>query len=322
MNGQQGETTPFLIDTAQQHGHRVTAGMLKKWHLFGLLPRPKQKQLGRNREGKSLGSVTIYPPRTLAQLLRLLEMRSEGGRFNPERALWRLWWEGWPVDPESIRSRLGVESQQSNIAEVVRTLATEPLPPPLARMRKRAAADMFATLIKVMFQVLDKGVVGNWRLKSTFDALYKAGGLRDLRRSVSQEQMPDSGGTAVPGGPKPVIQSVIDLWVATSRDARNTAILEADGNALEQARRDLHTVATVTRDVWPVVSSLPEFSKSNAGRDLITHYQRAGFDALPCAVSYVLALRRVQVYAELFDLLSERAETIAVDVARAIRGHG
>jgi len=158
-------------------------------------------------------------------------------------------------------------------------------------------------------------------MTSGLEGLYKTSGLRDLRRSVFQEQMPDSGVTAVPGGPRSIIQSVLDMWTATSRDARNTAILEVNENALEQARRDLHTVATVTRDLWPVVSSLPELSKSNAGRDLITHYQRAGFDTLPYAVSYMLVLRRVPVYAELFDVLSERAETIAVDVARAIRGH-
>lgn len=319
MNDRQGETTQALIETAGQNGYRVTAVMLKKWHLFGLLPQPVQRPLGRSQGGKYLGTVTVYPPGTLAQLLRLLAIRAEGGRFNPERALWRLWWEGCPVDWEKLRDHLGIESRPSDIGEMIRELTIETLPPPLARMRKRVSVDAFASLMEFMLRVMGKKSVASWRIESGIQALYKAGGLSRLRRSVLNEKMPDFDGNALPSDVKPIALSVMELWAATSQEARHTAILEADADTLEQARRDLRTVAAVTLKVWPVISSLPELEASNAGRDLIAHYQEVGFDAIPPAVGYVLALRKLSVYAALFDVLSERAETIAAELERAIR---
>jgi len=323
MNERQGETTQALIESAGQHGYRVTAVMLKKWHLFGLLSSPKTPGLGRpsrhDNDERKRGSETVYPPGTSAQLLRLLAIRAEGGRFKPERALWRLWWEGWPVNPEKIRVRLMPDLTLRDAGDFLHTLATETLPPPLAGMRKRASTEVFVSLMEFMFRVMGNKSAASWRIESGIQALYKAGGLGRLRRSVSDEKMPDFGGNAQPSGVKPIALSVMALWAATSREARHTAILEADADALEHARHDLCTIATVTRQVWPVISSLTELDSSNAGRDLIAHYQQVGFDALPDAVGYVLALRRVQSYAAMFDALSEHADSIAVVLEQAIR---
>lgn len=86
---------------------RFQKGPFKQWRDRGLFPRPSQRP-GR---GKSHGKGAIYPPGTSAQVLRILEMRDELGRFDPERALWRLWWEGFSVEPAYIWKQLDTRLQ-------------------------------------------------------------------------------------------------------------------------------------------------------------------------------------------------------------------
>ena len=84
-----------------------------------------------------------------------------GGRFDPEGARWRLWWEGWLVDPEQIRTRLTTTEDAWDHAlatfraamddgdvDDALTLFTESrLPyPVLGRARQRAGGEAFATL--------------------------------------------------------------------------------------------------------------------------------------------------------------------------------
>lgn len=143
MDNRSDETAEALMTAASQAGHRITPVMLKKWRAAGLLPRPSQRSRGRGH-----GTETVYPAGSTGQLLRLLEIRAEGGRFDPERTLWRLWWEGWPVNPEHIWTRLdttfhAVEAWRvewrtlTPDERIERTTMPDRLPEPLRTIRKR-----------------------------------------------------------------------------------------------------------------------------------------------------------------------------------------
>lgn len=172
MDSTLGETADFLIQIATEHDPSGPPPPLKQWRDAGLLPRPKQRGLGREQ-----GSVAIYPAGTGAQLCRVLDLRNEqtatGRRFNRDAAFWRLWWDGVPVDSAQVRTRLRrmVEDWEVHTApwrdlsavpekrnaEVDR-LAQGPLPGPLKSVRRRVGGPgPFAALIKTLLDVAGSG---------------------------------------------------------------------------------------------------------------------------------------------------------------------
>src|SRR4051794_20444227 len=100
-----GEPRENVLAVAMTEDPRFSEVTFKKWRDRGLVPRP----IARPGRGRELGRAAVYPPGTTAQLLRVLAIRTEGGRFDPDRALWRLWWERWPVAPDGIRGLLAAE---------------------------------------------------------------------------------------------------------------------------------------------------------------------------------------------------------------------
>lgn len=88
-----------VIRYAAAFGNKVSAAQLARWHRAGLLPRPRQQPLGRG-----LGTATLYPSGTSAQLVALCQIREEERRLD--RVAFRLWWEGFSVDSQVIRNHL------------------------------------------------------------------------------------------------------------------------------------------------------------------------------------------------------------------------
>lgn len=103
-----GEPVEEVLRFATEYAPDFSPVMFKKWRDAGLIPRP----IRRPGRGKAQGKDSIYPDGTTAQLLRVLAMRSEPGRFNVNRALWRLWWDGWNIEPETIRELLGARQEE------------------------------------------------------------------------------------------------------------------------------------------------------------------------------------------------------------------
>src|SRR5215470_20045408 len=85
------ESKNYLVEVSG-----VTERQITRWHFEGLIPKPKQRRLGRGR-----GTETVYPIGTAKQLLALVNIRSKKRRLAPIG--WGLWWQGYPVDMELIR---------------------------------------------------------------------------------------------------------------------------------------------------------------------------------------------------------------------------
>lgn len=88
-----------LIAEANEHGFRVTKNQLARWHRSGLLPAPYQRHLGRGK-----GTASVYPVVTRDQLLQLLRARQTERRLR--YIGWRLWWDGYAVNPALVRGVL------------------------------------------------------------------------------------------------------------------------------------------------------------------------------------------------------------------------
>jgi hypothetical protein len=95
------ESRDQVIAYAGALGYVISAAQLARWHRAGLLPRPCQRPLGRGR-----GTQTIYPFGTSVQVVALCQIKEEEHRLD--RVAFRLWWEGFAVEPEVIRSQLAV----------------------------------------------------------------------------------------------------------------------------------------------------------------------------------------------------------------------
>src|SRR5688572_33445778 len=68
-----GLTSSDLIDVCAAHGIQLTEATLRKYVQLGLLPRSVRV----GRKGKHKGSLGLYPPRTLRQLVRIKEMMAK-----------------------------------------------------------------------------------------------------------------------------------------------------------------------------------------------------------------------------------------------------
>ncbi len=195
MDVQRDESAESLIAVAGDHGHRVTPVMLKKWRARGLLPRPTTRGLGRpscRDDGQKRGSDAIYPLGTTAQLLRLLEIRAEGGRFDPERALWRLWWENFAIEPSYIWNQLDGKLQPIELwSEKWRALTSDEriewmmlpdrLPDPLRTIRDRVGRRGLECVMDVLIRIA-AGELTIWEDKEERSSVINGLGLDRAKR--------------------------------------------------------------------------------------------------------------------------------------------
>ncbi len=115
------ESRDQVIGYASSLGYIVSAAQLARWHRAGLLPRPRQRPLGRGR-----GTETVYPPGTSVQVVALCQIKAEEHRLD--RVAFRLWWEGFTIEPDVIRNllvakmnRVDAELSQASLTVMART---------------------------------------------------------------------------------------------------------------------------------------------------------------------------------------------------------
>lgn len=103
-----GDTADDLIAATRERDLLVTPEKLRRWQQEGLLPSPKRRGRG---QGK--GWKWYYPPRAREQLFALCDTLARDRSFAVAR--WRLWWKGYPIAIEAIRSILDaeIESQKA-----------------------------------------------------------------------------------------------------------------------------------------------------------------------------------------------------------------
>lgn len=305
MDNRSDETAEVLMTAASQAGHRVTPVMLKKWRAAGLLPRPSQRSRGRGH-----GTETVYPAGSTGQLLRLLEIRAEGGRFDPERTLWRLWWEGWPVKPGHIWKRLDttfhaleawrVEWRTLTPDErIERTMMPDRLPEPLRTIRKRVGPHGVESVAYVLSSVA-VGEFSTWEHEEDKRAVIEGLGLDRAKK--------DRIGNAAPW-----LRGMLDEHF---RDLSKTIRLECLQDGLTQATDDdeicraRDELQALLGFLYTVRLTLESMVGTNAfGLGLILHPKDLNHTIMPSVLLGWLAFcRDPKLYAG-FETLMQNAES-------------
>lgn len=125
-------------------GFEVTGDQLGRWHRAGLLPRPRQRSLGRG-----MGTVTVYPPGTAEQAMALCRIRTHHRSLR--RAAFQLWWDGFAVDPAQVKEpiRLAAAKLDADMAVIASGEGTIPIRfggPADRRLGRRGRERLAATL--------------------------------------------------------------------------------------------------------------------------------------------------------------------------------
>ena len=116
-----GELAEAVLARANAIGFAVSESQLRRWHLDGLLPRPKQLWVA-----GIAGSQTVYPVGTGNQLCALCAIR-DSNRSSTMNWGWTLWWLGFPVDEKFWRRKLAAQATliAKSTTEFVRVLDSD-----------------------------------------------------------------------------------------------------------------------------------------------------------------------------------------------------
>lgn len=115
----------------------IAKAQLVRWHRFDLLPRPKQRSLGRGR-----GTETLYPRGSAERVPVVCELLRRRRNFDYVRE--ELWWRGFEVKREYIRNRLE-QAAAWGLGDVARI--RRPLRPYL---RGRETRELFEKLVRAL----------------------------------------------------------------------------------------------------------------------------------------------------------------------------
>ena len=92
------ESAQDIIDYLQFAGFEISRDQLARLHRRRLIDQPVQgPSLGR-------GSMTTYPLGTAERMLRISQLRATTKQLD--ELAWRLWWEGFSIDPDLVRAYL------------------------------------------------------------------------------------------------------------------------------------------------------------------------------------------------------------------------
>lgn len=184
-----GELTwQALLAHARARGCAVTKAQLDRWHLAGLLARPRRRALGRGR-----GTASLYPASAAEQLVAAARAMARWRRTRA--AVIVLWGQGFPVTP--VVRRYLREAFQRQHAEALEALAQFEREDPENFIERSASARLTGNLGRVRRRV------GKARMPTVVRALYEAalGGFHSehyddaydediLRRAVSYKGEP------------------------------------------------------------------------------------------------------------------------------------
>ena len=92
------ESAQDVLDYLKFAGFDVTRDQLARLHRRRLISQPIQGP------GTGRGHVSMFPSGTAQRVLRISQLK-EGTKQLDELA-WRLWWEGYDVEPDLVRSYL------------------------------------------------------------------------------------------------------------------------------------------------------------------------------------------------------------------------
>jgi len=281
--------------------------MLKKWRDAGLLPRPEQRSLGRGK-----GSATVYPGGTSEQLLRVLSIRKgQKGRFKPDHAFLRLWWEGYPVEGahvnkymESALERLKQWSENWKSAtpdeRITFTTSPDHLPEPMRTIRRRVGRQGFDRVTSVLLRFAASDFTSWEDDEERSDFLQGMGLDRAMRDRI---------GHTLPWLRGPIGNQLHGLAVAMSPASLHDALSHAiESDELNQARDELQAFIgfiIATREILEMATG-----KENAfGLWAFPDPRTVNPSLIPSLVLGWLAIRRIPVIREGYETLMKLATT-------------
>lgn len=251
-------------------------GPFKKYRDGGLIPRP----IRRPGRGKSHGKDSIYPTGTTAQLLRLLEMRDEPERFNMDRELWRLWWEGWTVAPDKVKRLLSAKQEaweralfdfwdawEQNDEQAISSFKADRLPTyVLGPASGRVGREGFSSLATLVLGMMS-GHGAEW-FRDTANTGEDAEDLRIMSTALGLNHALDDFDLEernIFG--RELGASFNHFSDAVSPDVLRRCIETTTEADLLHARDELKTLAGTTRNMLSIVE--PFIGRKTAGHDLI-----------------------------------------------------
>jgi len=272
MCGGAGETREELLDLAKARGYEVTEHQLARWHRAGLLLRPKQRSLG-----KGHGTQTVYPPGTGKQLLRLCEIHFDDEEKRLLHVGWRLWWEGYKVSFQLIRSfldRLAVrldkersllaDPESEELSDVgwkwVEDSRKSRLGPPLGGVRRRTSRKLFPTVMKMLVEVL-AGLYAGYQVEHTED---HPEGTTDRDRQIIEGSFGlDQGRTDQrskdPEQPNKPLETTLKEISSMFRDhSLQDVVAAATDEELAEVRNQLRLMFAVGRLIAALAEQIPD----------------------------------------------------------------
>lgn len=138
----------------------ATARQIARWHALGLLPRPRQRPLGRGR-----GTQTAYQPGTATQLVALIRSRRANHRLRTVAL--DLWLQGFAVASELIRGQLDEHARRlAQLPQALTVLSSRQLDDSAVRsrelgpIRRRVGANAMPTALRLMVELATGSFTG------------------------------------------------------------------------------------------------------------------------------------------------------------------
>ena len=172
-----------LLAFAAEQGRSVTPAQFDRWRKRGLLPSPNRRGLG-----QGLGIQSRYPESAGPQLVAACDQLAKDR--DVDAALWRLWWDGFPIPEARIRPMLEsalrdadmlsgamqrlYDDEGDELSEQLETAALARLKDrDMNRIRRRLGKAKFASFVALLLDV----VSGNYGSNDRADAALVAKGF-------------------------------------------------------------------------------------------------------------------------------------------------
>jgi hypothetical protein len=250
-------TAADLLRTAAAEGLAVTIDQLHRWCREGVMPRPRQRSLGRGR-----GTVAVYPPSAEQQLLALRRLLILDR--NLRRVGLALWWQGYPVEHALMRQAL------EHALEQWEQVVTELTAPPgqlsdkawtliegadqlrfgskwLRQVRRRIGAKNFSIILHLLLRIItgqpldlhsesDDHLIVRWA-PAEWQLIERGLGLARARTDA----LPPATGWLT----GPIVESLHTVAERLRMPAMRVALLAASDRDLEAARSEILTTLQV-----------------------------------------------------------------------------
>jgi hypothetical protein len=250
------EPADEVLAFADAAGYPSNRYMLKRWHQARVIGRPRVRHL----EG-SRGTETLYPPGTSDRFVAGRRIHEQEKLLD--RVAWRLWWDGFPVEMNTVRSFLiergrwwdervaGLTDENGELSEEVQEFLAESEvahldEPVLRQIRRRLGKEKFADFLELLLRsvVLGEGIAE----KRSLDLVD-----RGLAFNEGRKPSPFTGQPWIVG---PLDEDLAAIHRIIAGRSFVDAITEASDGDLQQACDDARSIVVALVSLGDMVQSI------------------------------------------------------------------